>query len=60
MEAQDWALTLFEMYIAWCRRHKYDYKILCKKKADIGINQATLQISSFNALSINALKHHKT
>ena len=49
LEAQDWAETLFEMYVSWAKRHKYEYKILFKKTADIGINQAALEINALNA-----------
>ena len=49
LEAQDWADTLFSMYMAWCKRHKYPHKILFRKKADVGITQAAMEISAFSA-----------
>ena len=49
IEAQDWAETLFEMYVSYAKRHKYQHKVLFRKTADIGINQAAVEINSFNA-----------
>ena len=49
LEAQDWAETLFSMYSAWCKRHKYPHKVLFRKKGDVGITQAAMEVAAFNA-----------
>ena len=41
-EACDWALCLFEMYIAWSKRHKFEHKVLFKKEG-----KAAMEITGF-------------
>lgn len=37
------------MYVSWAKRHKYDHKVLFKKSADVGINQAAVEIDGYSA-----------
>ena len=46
LEAHDWAESLFNIYVGYCKRKNYEYNIINYVKTDTGIQTGTLEINA--------------